>query len=137
MTRRVSNAATIATMPTGTSKRRSPMPDAFKAVISLSAERRPRPISTPTKVAIGSVNANTGVSEHKNSNPILPAPLECRTISSMSRTSCGTKKTKVNMARPSSEWEKTSRQMYLSRMRIVARGHSSMMPEGCSRDVCR
>ena len=95
-------------------------------------------MSTPTNVAIGSVNASTGVSEHKNSNPILPAPLECRTISSISRTSCGTKKTNVNMASPRSEWEKTSRQMYLSRMRISARSvHSSMMPDLGLGDVQR
>ena len=81
-----------ATNPIGTSSRRSPTPAACSATISLSADIRPSPMSTPTSTAIGSVNASAGGSVHKNSSVTVPKPPECRTTRSISCTSRGHEK---------------------------------------------
>jgi len=52
------------------------MPSAVSAMISLSADIRPRPSSTPIRVAIGTVNTNTEGNMQKNSVRICaPDPL--------------------------------------------------------------
>src|SRR5213596_2012643 len=55
----VTTAPVSAKTPTGSRIRRRPMPSAVKAMISLSADMRPSPSSTPISVAIGTVNTNT------------------------------------------------------------------------------
>jgi hypothetical protein len=122
---RVINAEAAATKPTGNKSRRKLIPQACSATISLSAERRPSPISTPTSTAIGSVKVRTGGSEQRKSFATVHVPPEWRTIKSISRTSCGTKKTKVNTARPRMACDATSRVMYRSSRRIFAPRHSS------------
>ncbi len=109
---------TSATNPIGSSSRRSPTPAACSATISLSADIRPNPMSTPTSTAIGRVNASAGGSVHKNSSVTVPGLPEWRTTRSISCTSRGTKNTKVNTTRPSRAWDTTSRQMYRSIRRI-------------------
>ena len=52
---------------------------------------------------------------------------ECRTTRSISRTSCGTKKTNVKIPSPSKAWEKICRQMYRSISRITAGRYSSTL----------
>src|SRR6266478_7933416 len=108
-----------ASTPTGRRIRRRPMPSAVSAMISLSADILPSPSSTPINVAIGSVNTKTpGRMQTKSLRICAPEPA-WRTNSSIKRTSCGTKNTKVKTASPSSAWRKTSRTIYLSRMRMT------------------
>ena len=57
----------------GTSSRRRLMPEACRATISLSEERRPRPINTPTSTAMGIVKIRTGGSVQRKSSAIVPA----------------------------------------------------------------
>src|SRR4029077_7125679 len=77
------------------------------------------------RTAIGIVKTRADGSVQINSKMMVPKPPECRTIRSIKVTRLGTKKTKVKTMSPSSEWEATSRQTYLSRRRMVARQHSS------------
>ncbi len=56
-----------ASTPTGRRIRRRPMPSAVSAMISLSADIRPSPSSTPISVAIGSVNTKTPGKMHRKS----------------------------------------------------------------------
>ena len=60
----------------GSSRRRRLMPEACRATISLSAESRPRPMSTPTRTAMGMVKARTGVSEQRKISETVPTPPE-------------------------------------------------------------
>src|SRR5947209_11874373 len=53
------DALPISNTATGTRIRRRPMPSAVSAMISLSADMRPRPSSTPMSTAIGIVNVKT------------------------------------------------------------------------------
>src|SRR6266481_231226 len=55
----VASAPASANTPTGSKMRRRPMPSAVRAMISLSADMRPRPSSTPMSTAIGMVKVNT------------------------------------------------------------------------------
>ena len=52
-------APVVASTPTGSRILRRPMPSAVSAMISLSADMRPNPSSTPIRMAIGIVNAST------------------------------------------------------------------------------
>ena len=115
----VTTAPVSASTPTGSKIRRLPMPSAVSAMISLSADMRPSPSSTPISVAIGTVKTNTaGNMQRKSFRTCVPEPL-CRTKSSIKRTSCGTKKTKVKTTSPRNAWRKTSRTIYRSRMRMT------------------
>src|SRR5229473_1601563 len=116
---RVIRAPASARTPTGRSIRRRPMPNAVSAMISLSADIRPSPRSTPISVAIGTVKTNTPGKMQRNSLKICVPEPAWRTKSSMRRTSCGTKKTKVKTTSPRSAWRKTSRTIYRSRMRMT------------------
>ena len=98
-----------ASTPTGSRILRRPIPRAVSAMISLSADIRPSPSSTPIKIAMGTVKVKTPGKIHRKSfRTCEPLPL-CRTNSSISRTSCGTKKTNVKTTSPNNAWRKTSR----------------------------
>ena len=71
----VSSPPTSASMPTGKRIRRRPIPSDVSAMISLSADIRPSPSSTPISVAIGSVKTNTPGKIQRNSFKICaPEP---------------------------------------------------------------
>ena len=55
----VTPVASAARTPTGTRRRFRPIPAAFMAISSLSADMRPRPMSTPTSTPIGTLNVST------------------------------------------------------------------------------
>ena len=90
-----------ASTPTGSRIRRRPIPSAVNAIISLSADMRPRPSSTPMRTAIGIVKVRTPGKMQRNSLRICPPDPVCRTNNAITRTSCGTKKTKVKTISPS------------------------------------
>ncbi len=72
----VTTAPASASTPTGSRIRRRPMPSAVSAMISLSADIRPRPSSTPISVAIGTLNTNTAGNRHRKSfRTCAPEPL--------------------------------------------------------------
>ena len=89
----------------------SPIPAAFMAINSLSADMRPRPISTPTSTPMGTLNVSTRGNALKKSSAIWCASPECRATTFMICTSCGTKMTNVKTPRPSNAWERTSRKI--------------------------
>ena len=73
--------------PTGSKMRRRPMPRAVSAMISLSADMRPRPSSTPMSTAMGIVKVKTAGKMQRNSLRIWEPEPVWRTKSSMRRTS--------------------------------------------------
>ncbi len=104
-------AASSASALTGTRMRFSPIPAAFMAINSLSADMRPKPISTPTSTPMGTLKVSTRGNALRKRSAIWRASPECRATTFMICTSCGTKMTKVKMPSPSSAWERTSRKM--------------------------
>ena len=122
---KVIRVAPAARMPMGTNNRRRPKPRALMAMSSLSADMRPRAISTPTRTPIGKVKLRIPGSVQRNRMPSVDQDDEWRTTKSIRRTNCGTKKTNEKIPSPNNAWEKTWRQMYRSMRRIKSSGHSS------------
>jgi len=133
--RKVIAVAPTARMPTGTSKRRRPMPRALIAISSLSADNLPSAMSTPTRTPIGNVKMRMSGKVERKRMPMVDQDPGWRTTRSIKRTSCGTKNTNVNMPKPRKAWENSWRQMYRSIRRIVQRRHSSTLAIRGS-DVC-
>ena len=101
----------IANALMGTSRRRHPMPSAFMAINSLSADIRPSPISTPTRTEMGSENDSTPGKALANKRTTSQGAPVWRTTRPIICTSCGTKNTNVQITKPRNAAERISRQI--------------------------
>ena len=107
----LNSASTQATMPKIAmirTKRRTPIPAARMAVISLSAARRLRPMRMPTSTPMGMVTVSAAGSVRKKSSATLGTGALLRTTNSSIRLTSRMKITNVNTAIPIRPWERTS-----------------------------
>ena len=94
------------------------MPEAFSATISLSEERRPRPMKTPTSTAMGIVKIRTGGSVHRNSSAMVLHAARVADDQVHEADELRNEENEGEDGEPQSAWEATSRPMYRSRRRI-------------------